>query len=138
MGDSGNTKPINKHLGWGGTLDIKKVFSKNVGSLVLGLSRTIEHAPWGRRRQRRKGREGGGRGRRRGGREEGREEAREGGRGEAREGGEGEKGQLSASMVTHAACGLPCMSSETGILRMSPVNSHVVCLASMPEVPSNT
>ena len=33
---------------------------------------------------------------------------------------------------------LPNMSSETGILRISPVNSHVVCLASIPEVPSNT
>lgn len=33
---------------------------------------------------------------------------------------------------------LPCMSSETGILRISPVNSQVVCLASIPEVPSNT
>ena len=30
------------------------------------------------------------------------------------------------------------MSSETGILRISPVNSHVVCLASIPDVPSNT
>lgn len=33
-------------------MDIKKVFSKNAGSLVLGFSRTIEHPPWGRRRQR--------------------------------------------------------------------------------------
>lgn len=33
---------------------------------------------------------------------------------------------------------LPNMSSETGMRRMSPVNSHVVCLASMPDVPSNT
>lgn len=32
----------------------------------------------------------------------------------------------------------PNMSSETGILKMSPVNSHVVCLASIPDVPSNT
>lgn len=30
------------------------------------------------------------------------------------------------------------MSSDTGILKMSPVNSHNVCLASIPEVPSNT
>ena len=33
---------------------------------------------------------------------------------------------------------IPSISSDTGILRMSPVNSHVVCLASMPDVPSNT
>lgn len=33
---------------------------------------------------------------------------------------------------------LPNMSSDTGILRMSPVNSHSVCLASIPDVPSNT
>ena len=33
---------------------------------------------------------------------------------------------------------IPSMSSDTGILRMSPVNSHVVCLASIPGVPSNT
>ena len=32
----------------------------------------------------------------------------------------------------------PSMSSETAIRRISPVNSQVVCLASMPEVPSNT
>ena len=37
-----------------------------------------------------------------------------------------------------AQVSLPNMSSETAILNMSPVNSHVVCLASMPEVPSNT
>ena len=30
------------------------------------------------------------------------------------------------------------MSSETGVRRMSPVNSHVVCFASIPEVPSKT
>lgn len=30
------------------------------------------------------------------------------------------------------------MSSETGILKMSPVNSQVVCFASIPDVPSNT
>ena len=30
------------------------------------------------------------------------------------------------------------MSSDTGVLKMSPVNSHNVCLASIPEVPSNT
>lgn len=33
---------------------------------------------------------------------------------------------------------LPNMSSDTGVLRISPVNSHNVCLASIPEVPSNT
>ena len=33
---------------------------------------------------------------------------------------------------------LPSMSSETAMRRMSPVNSHVVCLASIPDVPSNT
>ena len=33
---------------------------------------------------------------------------------------------------------LPSMSSETGVLRMSPVNSHVVRLASIPDVPSKT
>ena len=32
----------------------------------------------------------------------------------------------------------PNMSSETGVLRMSPVNSQVVCLASMAAVPSKT
>jgi hypothetical protein len=30
------------------------------------------------------------------------------------------------------------MSSDTGVRRMSPVNSQVVRLASMPDVPSNT
>lgn len=30
------------------------------------------------------------------------------------------------------------MSSETGVLRISPVNSHNVCLASIPDVPSKT
>jgi hypothetical protein len=33
---------------------------------------------------------------------------------------------------------VPNMSSETGVLKISPVNSHVVCLASIPDVPSNT
>ncbi len=33
---------------------------------------------------------------------------------------------------------LPNMSSDTGILMISPVNSHVVCFASIPDVPSNT
>ena len=33
---------------------------------------------------------------------------------------------------------LPNMSSDTGIRRISPVNSQVVCLASIPDVPSNT
>jgi hypothetical protein len=33
---------------------------------------------------------------------------------------------------------LPNMSSETGVLKISPVNSHVVCLASIPDVPSKT
>lgn len=32
----------------------------------------------------------------------------------------------------------PNMSDDTGVLKMSPVNSHVVCLASIPDVPSNT
>ena len=32
----------------------------------------------------------------------------------------------------------PSMSSETGVRRMSPVNSHIVFLASIPDVPSNT
>lgn len=32
----------------------------------------------------------------------------------------------------------PSMSSDTGVLMMSPVNSQVVCLASIPAVPSNT
>ena len=32
----------------------------------------------------------------------------------------------------------PSMSSETGVRRMSPVNSHTVFLASIPDVPSNT
>lgn len=30
------------------------------------------------------------------------------------------------------------MSSETGVRRMSPMNSQEVCLASIPDVPSNT
>ena len=33
---------------------------------------------------------------------------------------------------------LPNISDDTGVLKMSPVNSHVVCLASIPEVPSKT
>lgn len=33
---------------------------------------------------------------------------------------------------------LPNISSDTGVLKMSPVNSHNVFLASIPEVPSNT
>ena len=33
---------------------------------------------------------------------------------------------------------LPNMSSDTGTLRISPVNSHNVCFASIPAVPSNT
>lgn len=33
---------------------------------------------------------------------------------------------------------IPSMSSDTGVRRMSPVNSHAVFLASMPDVPSNT
>ena len=33
---------------------------------------------------------------------------------------------------------LPSMSSDTGVLRMSPVNSQVVYFASIPDVPSNT
>lgn len=33
---------------------------------------------------------------------------------------------------------IPSMSSETGVRRMSPVNSQLVFLASIPEVPSNT
>lgn len=33
---------------------------------------------------------------------------------------------------------LPSMSSDTGVRRMSPVNSQVVFWASIPEVPSNT
>lgn len=33
---------------------------------------------------------------------------------------------------------LPSMSSDTGVRRMSPVNSQAVFLASMPDVPSNT
>ena len=33
---------------------------------------------------------------------------------------------------------LPSMSSDTGVRRMSPVNSQVVFWASMPEVPSKT
>ena len=32
----------------------------------------------------------------------------------------------------------PNMSDEMGVLKMSPVNSQVVCLASIPLVPSNT
>ena len=32
----------------------------------------------------------------------------------------------------------PNMSDDTGVLKMSPVNSHVVCLASIPDVPSKT
>lgn len=32
----------------------------------------------------------------------------------------------------------PNISSDTGVLRISPVNSQTVCLASIPEVPSNT
>ena len=32
----------------------------------------------------------------------------------------------------------PSMSSDTGVRRMSPVNSQVVFWASIPEVPSNT
>lgn len=32
----------------------------------------------------------------------------------------------------------PSMSSDTGVRKMSPVNSQLVFLASMPEVPSNT
>lgn len=32
----------------------------------------------------------------------------------------------------------PNISSDTGTRRISPVNSHVVCLASIPDVPSNT
>ncbi|CAG5076910.1 Protein of unknown function [Cotesia congregata] len=32
----------------------------------------------------------------------------------------------------------PSMSSDTGVLRMSPVNSQTVFLASIPDVPSNT
>jgi hypothetical protein len=35
-------------------------------------------------------------------------------------------------------CSLPNMSSDTGVRRMSPVNSQVVFWASIPEVPSNT
>ena len=38
--------------------------------------------------------------------------------------------------VTHLC--LPNISSDTGVLKISPVNSHVVCLASIPDVPSNT
>lgn len=34
--------------------------------------------------------------------------------------------------------GSPSMSSDTGIRRMSPVNSQVVFWASIPEVPSKT
>ena len=30
------------------------------------------------------------------------------------------------------------MSDDTGVLKISPVNSQVVCLASIPEVPSKT
>ena len=33
---------------------------------------------------------------------------------------------------------LPNISDDTGVLKISPVNSHVVCLASIPEVPSKT
>ena len=33
---------------------------------------------------------------------------------------------------------LPSMSSDTGVRRMSPVNSHVVFFASIPDVPSKT
>lgn len=33
---------------------------------------------------------------------------------------------------------LPNISSDTGVLKMSPVNSHNVFLASIPEVPSKT
>ena len=33
---------------------------------------------------------------------------------------------------------LPSMSSETGVRKMSPVNSQAVFLASIPDVPSNT
>lgn len=33
---------------------------------------------------------------------------------------------------------LPSMSSDTGVRRISPVNSQAVFLASMPDVPSNT
>ncbi len=32
----------------------------------------------------------------------------------------------------------PSISSETGVLKMSPVNSHTVFFASIPEVPSKT
>ena len=35
-------------------------------------------------------------------------------------------------------CVVPSMSSETGVRKMSPVNSQLVFLASMPDVPSNT
>lgn len=51
----------------------------------------------------------------------------------------------SASTVGPWSMGLPeplktrpNISSDTGVRRMSPVNSHTVCLASTPEVPSNT
>lgn len=33
---------------------------------------------------------------------------------------------------------VPSMSSDTGVRRISPVNSQAVFLASMPDVPSNT
>ncbi len=46
------------------------------------------------------------------------------------------------TMITWAAWALviclPSMSSDTGVRMMSPVNSHAVFLASIPEVPSNT
>lgn len=43
------------------------------------------------------------------------------------------------SRSTHTASPLsPSMSSDTGVRRMSPVNSHVVFWESIPEVPSNT
>ena len=55
----------------------------------------------------------------------------------------GHLGEVSRIMTTPwipagIHCDSPSMSSDTGILMMSPVNSHVVCLASIPEVPSNT
>ena len=50
----------------------------------------------------------------------------------------GQKMFLIILFIVWNALYLPNMSSDTGVRRMSPVNSQVVLFASIPEVPSNT
>lgn len=46
--------------------------------------------------------------------------------------------KLGQIPIVEVNCHSPNMSEDTGVRKMSPVNSHVVCFASIPEVPSNT